>query len=188
MKKKLNKKLLIVIISLIVAIFTFLKVYEKRTFCTSAFSDIVVTVWNRYFIFEKYEGLLPPRNNYIKIRKTKDLHYNVFFKNDNTIMIWSASNREIKTAFDNNVYNVFIYYGFENVSNYYQECQYRDSSAVKEYELYRESYKRKNWLIVDINEIINDSIISTKYRTTPRGTVLRKLRCIYSRNDEMFDR
>ena len=188
MKKRPYKKLLIVVILLMVAVFTFFKIYEKRTFCTSAASDIVVTVWNRYIVFENYKGLLPPKNNYIKIRKTKDLHYNVFFKNDNSVMIWSASNREIKTVFYNNTYNVSVYYGFENVGNYYQACQYSDSSAIKEYELYRESYKRKNWIIVDINEIINDSVISTKYRTTPRGTVLRKLRCMYSRNDEMFDR
>ena len=188
MKKNFSRIKWIIIALFIVAVIISFKIFEKRTFCTSIYSNQVVTIWNRYIIFEKYEGLLPPKDNYIKIRKNKDLHYNVFFKSDNTVTIWSASNKTIKAKFDKKGYDIKIYYGYDNARLYYDDCQYSGLLAVTEYEYYYEHIRDLSWKHLEINEILNDSVISFKYEITPWRSISRKLKCIYPRNHEIFDR
>ena len=188
MKKNFSIIKWIIIALFIVAVIISFKVFEKLTFCTSIHSNQVVTIWNRYIIFEKYEGLLPPKDNYIKIRKNKDLHYNVFFKSDNTVTIWSASNKTIKARFDKKGYDIKIYYGYDNAHPFYNDCQYSDLLAVAEYEYYYEHIRDLSWKHLKINEILNDSVISFKYEITPWGSISRKLKCIYPRDHEIFDR
>ena len=180
MKKKFYKNkwfiiAVIVFLILIILIFT-----GERRFYTSFYTDRTITVWNNYVIFEKYDGQLPPKGNYIKLRHKRDGEVCVFFKQDNTVTIWSESRWPIKTKFDKNDYDVHIYYGSDNYNKYSDECKYTDSLAVVEYEL----KNRHGYLKLMMNEIATDTIRVSHYEINQFNKITRKHRMLLTSDDE----
>ena len=121
---------------------------------TSFFTDQTVSLWKNYVIFEKYDGRMAPKDNFIKLGNSLSNHICVFFKTDNTITIWSESEKQIETNFDKEFYDVKIYYGSDNINKYHNDCKYSDPLAVVE-------YKIKTYLVepvISINEFTADSV------------------------------
>ena len=151
---------------------------------TSFFTDQTVSFWKNYVIFEKYDGCMAPKDNYIKFKKQKGYDVRVFFKSDNTVTIWSELNEPIKTGFDANKYDVKIYYGPDNLQKYYDECQYSDSLAVKEYTFTKAFWGHE----IKMSEIATDSVYVSIYNIGWYKSISRKTRCVFPRDYEGFNR
>lgn len=180
MKKKFYKNKWFIIAVIVFLILIILKFTGERRFYTSFYTDRTITVWKNYVIFEKYDGSLPPKDNYIKLRLKRDGVIYVFFKKDNTVTIWSESGRPIKTKFDKHGYNVQIYYCSDNLSKYYDECKYSDSLAIVEYEL----KDRRGGLKLMMNEIATDTVRVSHYEINPFNKITRKHRMLITSDDE----
>lgn len=183
-----RNELIFVIISILVIIawiILYSILFGKSRQYTSFFTDETVTTWNDCVVFGKYDGRLAPKDNYIKFKKQKGYDVRVFFKSDNTVTIWSKLNAPVKTGFDENKYDVKIYYGTDNLQKYYDECQYSDSLAVKEYTFTKKLYLGHE---IKMSEITTDYVYVSIYYITWHKSISRKTRCIFPRDYEGFKR
>ena len=173
-----------VLFIIVLVIFSYTLFGKSRQY-TSFFTDQTVTTWKKCVVFDKYDGRLAPKDNFIKFKKQKGYDVRVFFKSDNTVTIWSELNEPIKTGFDDNNYDVKVYYGPDNLQKYYDECQYSDSLAVKEYTFTKRPYLGRE---IKMSEITTDSVYISIYYITWHKSISRKTRCIFPRDYEGFKR
>lgn len=152
---------------------------------TSFFTDQTVSIWKNYVIFEQYDGRMAPKDNFIKLVKSGGNYICVFFKKNNTITIWSESEKPIETNFDKELYDVKIYYGSDNISKYYDECKYSDSLTVVEYKI--KTYRLIE-PVISINEITADSVYVSHQEKDLYYSTTTKLKCVYPRDYEGFKR
>lgn len=180
MKKKFYKNKWFIIAVVLFLVLLIFKSVEKRRFYTSFYTDRTITIWKNYVVFEKYDGSLPPKDNFIKFKLKRDDKINVFFKKDKTVNIWSKSGKPIKTRFDNNDYEVNIYYGSDSFNKYCDVCKYIDSLAIVEYEF----NDRRGGLQIMMNEIATDTVRVTHYEINPFNKITRKHRMLFTSDDE----
>lgn len=158
-------------------------IFGKARQYKSFFTDQTITLWKDYVVFGEYDGLMAPKDNCIKFEHKKGANIEIFFKRDNTITIWSELNKPIETYFDNNKYDVKVYYGPENLRQYYDECQYSDSLAVMAYKF----RKYPLGLEVKMYEIADDTIYISNYNIEFKS-ISKKQKCIFPRDYEGFNR
>ena len=152
---------------------------------TSFYTNQTVTVWKDYVVFGKYEGQMAPKDNYVNFKKKDGYYIRVFFKNNNTVTIWSKLNEPIRTGFDTNKYDIKIYYGQDNLRQFYDECRFSDSLAVMEYAL----TKNPLWgFEIKMYEITTDTVYISRYNIGLFGSISRKVWCVYPRDYDWFER
>lgn len=84
------KKTIIPILSVLILVIVLNSCrYSGRTFYKTYTGDIV-TIWNDYIIFEKYEGKEPPKDNYIKLIGPYKGEVCMFFKTNDSLIIWRS--------------------------------------------------------------------------------------------------
>ena len=152
---------------------------------TSFFTDQTVSFWKNYVIFEKYDGYMAPKDNFIKLGNSGSNHICVFFKKDNTITIWSESEKPIETSFDKELYDVKIYYSSDNINKYHNYCKYSDSLAVVEYKIKTYRFVEP---VISIYEITADSVYVSHQEKDWYYSTSTKLKCVYPRDYEGFNR
>lgn len=189
MKKKFYKSTWFIIavsifLALILLKLALLSYPEKRRFYTSFYTDRTITMWKTYIIFEKYEGALPPKDNYIRLKTRDKTNIYVFFKDDNTVTIWSELKQNIKTKFDKSGDNVTIYYYPENYQEYCNDCHYSDPNSDVEYEF----LDRVGYLTIMMNEITTDTVRVSHYDLGLFNNITRKHRMLFTRGDEHWSR
>lgn len=176
---------MICVLFIIVLVIFSCTLFGKSRQYTSFYTGQMVTVWKDYVVFGKYEGRMAPKDNYVKFKKNKGYNVRVFFKNDNTVTIWSKLNEPIIAGFDKNKYDVKVYYGQDHLKQYYDECQYNDSSAIMEYSL----TKNPLWgFEIKMYEITTDTVYISRYNLGLLKSISRKVRCVYPRDYDWFER
>lgn len=176
---------MICVLFIIVLVIFSCTLFGKSRQYTSFYTGQMVTVWKDYVVFGKYEGRMAPKDNYVKFTKKEGYHIRVFFKNNNTITIWSELYEPFITGFDINKYDIKVYYGKDNLRHYYEECQYSDSLAAMEYAL----TKNPLWgFEIKMYEITTDTVYISRYNLGLLKSISRKVRCVYPRDHDWLER
>lgn len=126
-------------------------------------SGKVITVWGDYVIFEKYKGKLPPKNNYIQMHyKQYQPDFDVVFKRNDSVIIYSSRLDELDINFDQNEYLVEVF-----GNGYFQEYKKRSAFSDTLVTLHFHNYPMydlfdKIW--IEIFECDGDSVYKRFYR------------------------
>lgn len=202
MKKHLSKSTLIVIIvsTVIVAIVLIpvaLCVFpmQYRSIYTT-YTGKYVTVWkDNYIVFDKYESHRTPKENYIKLNYNNSYRgeVDVFFKKHDSILIYRGSEdkNSIDVVFDQNVYNVEVFYDtWEDIQEFKRRTSYKDTLVLSEYFF----HENRGLLWPAFVEFIGDSMYIRDYPVDRKHfffftmDLYEHTDSVFSRFDESFDK
>ena len=137
-----------------------------------------ITVWGNYIIFEKYQGKLPPKDNYIKILNWYSSGY-CFFKSNDSIIIYKPRENSFEIGFHQN--DKIEVYDYTNIDKFINRTSFKDHLASSQFSYFpmHDLGMDQSW--ITICEFIEDSVYIRR-----RGLRSRSMNCDYvlSRNDE----
>ena len=162
MKNKSNKKkaLFSWIILIVLVVLSSCKHYKGRYIYTTP-TGKQVTVYDDYIIFEKYEKIKYPKENYIRINGYYKGGVTLFFKRNHTIAIDRIYDNSIEFCINTPEYIVSVYKpDYLDNNGYYKECSFADSLAVAEYSFWDE--RSHFWPV--FREVVGDSVYIRTYK------------------------
>lgn len=162
MKYKSNKQTVLItwIILLIVVVLSSCNHYKGRYIYTTP-TGKYITVYDDYIIFEKYEKIKYPKENYFRINGYYKGSTTLFFKKSNTISITRDYYNSIIFCFNQPEYKINVYERSGREKNcYYKECSFSDSLAVAEYSFWDE--RSHFWPV--FREVVGDSVYIRTYK------------------------
>lgn len=182
MKKNVSGKPMIItsiaLISMFAIAFLSCKNSDRKFYKTH--SGKVVTIWNDYIIFEKYEGKEPPKNKYILQKgQYHDSDIDLVFKDNDSIIIFRRIGKDsIDIVFSQPDYKLEIYNNtWEEFKEFEKRTSFSDTLVIFELNYC------PNDKIVMISECIGELVYTRDYGRWPRFYK----EYVHSRYDEMFD-
>lgn len=160
--------LLLVILATIINKIMF---YDGKKFYKTYTGDIV-TIWDNYIIFEKYEGKEPPKDNYLKMIGPYKGEVCMFFKANDSLIIWrSFDENSMEIALSQQDYKIEVFYAgsytYEDYKEFRRKTGFKDTLIYKEYQFY--SFPEDGNILFPIfRECIGDSVYIRSYKASTR--------------------
>lgn len=178
------KKTIIPILSVLILVIVLNSCrYSGRKFYKTYTGDIV-TIWDDYIIFEKYEGRKPPKDNYIRVLGTYKGSVSVCFKTNDSIIIWrDYDENSIEIRLNANKYKLEVFYGYHDEPTFNIKTRYQDPLVNAYYDFYS-FYEDGDILFPRFIECVGDSVYRRDYKASTRFYKDR----VYSRYDEKLNK
>lgn len=160
--------LFILLLFILAIIINKIRFYNGKKFYKT-YSGNIVTIWDNYIIFEKYDSKEPPKDNYLKMIGPYKGEVCMFFKTNDSLIIWrSFDENSLEIALSQKDYKIEVFYAGSYTYEDYKKCRrktgFKDTLIYKEYQFFEDH----NVLFPIFRECIGDSVYIRRYGGNPR--------------------